>query len=48
MQIIAGKRIELALGLSSREMKRDVRLHFCLHAEIALVVSVQTRCILTR
>ena len=38
MQVALGKRIALALGLSAREMKRDVRLKFYLHAEVALVV----------
>jgi hypothetical protein len=40
MQITLGKRIALALGHSSCEMKRDVGLKFYLHAEIALVVLV--------
>ena len=40
MQVARGKHIDLALGHSPREMKRDMRLKFCLHAKIALVVSV--------
>jgi hypothetical protein len=40
LQVTAGKRIALALGHSAREMKRDVRLKFYLHAEIALVFFV--------
>ena len=35
MQIAAGKRGELTLRQPAGEMKRDVRLKFCLHAEIA-------------
>jgi hypothetical protein len=40
LQVTAGKRIALALGHSAREMKRDVRLKFYLHTEIALVVFI--------
>ena len=40
LQVAAGQRIALALRHSAGEMKRDVRLKFYLHAEIALVVFV--------
>jgi hypothetical protein len=45
-QTALGVRVERAAGLPTREMKRDVRLKFCLHAKIALVVSVLIRNIL--
>jgi hypothetical protein len=39
-QIALGKGISFALGHFPREMKRDMRLKFYLHADIALAVSV--------
>ena len=48
LQVAAGQRVALALGHPAREMKRDVRLSFYLHAEFALVVFVRARQILRR
>src|SRR5471032_551436 len=37
LQIAAGQRGKFALGHSAGKMKRNMRLEFCLHAQIALI-----------